>query len=381
MQSRRLRLLSATILLAPMSVLAAPGVGWISALAPVQNGTLIAGQGGLFFVGPDGAVTQRAAREGGFTALAADRSSVGVIYASGSTGGLLRSSDTGRSWQTAGQAGPQSFAVLASGPKVLYGVADALYQSLDGGQNWSRSGMPPDKLISLTVSAKDPTRLLAGTETGLLTSADAGAHWQPTANDAASTAPITLISSEGNGTLWRFGWGPGLQRASAAKMRWTSVNNQFGGQVILQMVRQGKSLVASTNLAKLFVSRDEGQHWKPLAGYPKPTTVAARTGEKLFTANCQVCHGDHGIGQSPQLGTQQTLAPALDETAHAWHHSDEQLEQTILNGLPAPSLMVGWNGRLKPSEAKNIVAYIKSLWTEKALRCQGPKHMDPDCQS
>lgn len=159
------------------------------------------------------------------------------------------------------------------------------------------------------------------------------------------------------------------------------ISNSFGGQAVLQLARESKTLVASTNSAKLFVSSDQGRNWRPLGGYPQAQNPAARRGEKLFSANCQACHGDHGIGQAPVAGVQQSLAPALDEAAHAWHHSDEQLVETILHGLPTPSLMVGWSDRLSAHDARDIVAYMKSLWTERALRCQRPKPMDPNCRS
>lgn len=108
---------------------------------------------------------------------------------------------------------------------------------------------------------------------------------------------------------------------------------------------------------------------------------AARRGEKLFEANCQACHGQRGAGESPHAGLAgQALAPALDATMHAWHHTDEQLRETILKGSPVPnSRMVGWEGRLSGRDADDLVAYMKSLWDERALRCQGPKHMNPGC--
>lgn len=376
-----IRLIGIMAVIFPVSVFAAPDIGWINALAPGRDGALVASERGLFVASPDGNITLRAKREGGFTALAAGPANADVLYASGSSGCLLRSNDGGRRWELASQEGPDSFSILVTGPGVLYGLADALYQSTDGGSHWTRNGATPDKLISLTVSADDSKRLLAGTEAGLLMSDDDGAHWQPVTKDPAQRLPVTLIRSERDGSQFRFDWGKGLQGKGRSARSWTSLNNQFGGQYLLQLVRQGQVLVASTGAAKLFVSRDNGRNWKPLDGYPKPITAAARRGERLFATNCQACHGDHGIGQSPQAGVQLALAPALDETAHAWHHTDEQLVETILHGLPPPSQMVGWTGRLKSSDAQDIVAYMKSMWTERALRCQGPKHMDPDCRS
>ncbi|QID17917.1 cytochrome c [Nitrogeniibacter mangrovi] len=158
-----------------------------------------------------------------------------------------------------------------------------------------------------------------------------------------------------------------------------ALNNGFGGQVILHLARNGDTLTAATSADKLFVSQDDGRHWRPLGGYPAPQTAAERHGEQLYTTNCQACHGDHGIGESPAPG-KTSLAPALDETAHAWHHTDEQLEKVILEGLPSPSRMPAWSGTLTPTDARDLIAYMKSLWDARALRCQGPKHMSPECR-
>lgn len=65
----------------------------------------------------------------------------------------------------------------------------------------------------------------------------------------------------------------------------------------------------------------------------------------------------------------------LDETSHAWHHSDEQLVETILEGLQRTDRMPPRKGLLSRSEAHQLVAYIKSLWSPRIIACQGPAHM------
>jgi len=65
----------------------------------------------------------------------------------------------------------------------------------------------------------------------------------------------------------------------------------------------------------------------------------------------------------------------LNDTSHAWHHSDEQLAQTILQGIQRTNRMPAWKNVLTEKQAYDIVAYIKSLWSPRILACQGPKHM------
>lgn len=70
------------------------------------------------------------------------------------------------------------------------------------------------------------------------------------------------------------------------------------------------------------------------------------------------------------------MAPALDASAHAWHHTDEALQKLILEGSARTSRMAAWkNTGLTENDAHDLVAYIKSLWTQRELDCQGPKHM------
>ena len=64
----------------------------------------------------------------------------------------------------------------------------------------------------------------------------------------------------------------------------------------------------------------------------------------------------------------------LNETSHAWHHSDEQLQQRILEGIP--NQMPAFKGVLSAQQASQLVAYVKSLWSRRIVEhCQGPKHM------
>ncbi|MEE8483071.1 MAG: hypothetical protein V3S46_00605, partial [Nitrospinota bacterium] len=69
-------------------------------------------------------------------------------------------------------------------------------------------------------------------------------------------------------------------------------------------------------------------------------------------------------------------APALDDSAHAWHHSDQNVIETILEGSQQEdSRMVAWKETLSKTDAKNVLTYMKSLWSLRSLACQGSRHM------
>ncbi len=111
----------------------------------------------------------------------------------------------------------------------------------------------------------------------------------------------------------------------------------------------------------------------------KPDPKAAKRGAKIFATNCQYCHGKRGVGEtdipSSLILPGYFLAPALNDSQHAWHHKDEDLIRFILNGSPRTKRMVAFRGTLNVNQVGDVVAYIKSLWSPRSLACQGPKHM------
>jgi len=110
-----------------------------------------------------------------------------------------------------------------------------------------------------------------------------------------------------------------------------------------------------------------------------PDTQAAARGAKLYKQYCESCHREGGVGEPVypwHRGKPDYFpAPALNDSQHAWHHSDEDLVKIILTGSPRTSRMAAWKNVLSENDARNLVAYIKSLWSPRALACQGPRHM------
>ncbi len=102
-------------------------------------------------------------------------------------------------------------------------------------------------------------------------------------------------------------------------------------------------------------------------------------GKKLYEKHCINCHQKDGVGEDfiPDSIRRPGFVTAmpLNETSHAWHHSDEQLADAILKGLRGNGRMPAFKGKISSQDANNLVAYIKSLWSPRIIACQGPKHM------
>jgi mono/diheme cytochrome c family protein len=113
----------------------------------------------------------------------------------------------------------------------------------------------------------------------------------------------------------------------------------------------------------------------------RPDSKSVARGKQLYVTHCVACHKRDGVGE-PTVPwsirrTDFIEAMPLNETSHAWHHGDEQLIAMILDGTArSRTRMPVWRSILSEQEAAGLVAYLKSLWSDRIISCQGPKHMD-----
>ncbi|MDH3389507.1 MAG: cytochrome c [Gammaproteobacteria bacterium] len=223
---------------------------------------------------------------------------------------------------------------------------------------------------------------IAATRQGLYHSVDRGSSWR--AHKTGFGLPATMVETTPDGAVYAFVVTLGLLELDGKTNQWKAINNRFGSQVLQQLssnTRNPSRLVARNHFGQLIVSENRGKDWHKLRGPYRARTEAEKRGQHTYVEKCQSCHGVDGVGETY---TRQALtdkdyimAPALDESAHAWHHTDEQLAQTIVEGSPRTARMpAGKNSGISAADAQDLVAYIKSLWTQRELDCQGPKHME-----
>lgn len=92
-------------------------------------------------------------------------------------------------------------------------------------------------------------------------------------------------------------------------------------------------------------------------------------GQAVYTENCLACHGEGGKGQPGDWRIRgadgRHPPPPLDDSAHAWHHPTAALLWTIREGSPGgQGNMPAWKGKLSEQQMQDVVAYIKSLWSD-----------------
>ena len=93
-----------------------------------------------------------------------------------------------------------------------------------------------------------------------------------------------------------------------------------------------------------------------------------RVGEKVFTANCAVCHGEKAQGAAnwhKRNSDGSFPPPPLDGTGHAWHHSTKILFDMIHNGSKAgEGNMPAWKNKLDKEQIASTIQWFQSLWPD-----------------
>lgn len=111
----------------------------------------------------------------------------------------------------------------------------------------------------------------------------------------------------------------------------------------------------------------------PSASTParKKSFAQVARGSKTFAQSCAVCHGEKAVG-APNWRVRNSDGsfppPALNGTAHAWHHPMSFLENIIVNGSPTGGAMPPWKDKLSEQEIADVIAYFQSLWPDEIYR-------------
>ncbi len=108
-------------------------------------------------------------------------------------------------------------------------------------------------------------------------------------------------------------------------------------------------------------------------------------GRALYEANCASCHGANLEGQPDWQGPGpdgRYPAPPHDASGHTWHHSDADLIAYITLGGEAAlaqmgvrfdSAMPAFGDALSQQDIEDILAYIKSRWSESERAVQSER--------
>jgi mono/diheme cytochrome c family protein len=102
-------------------------------------------------------------------------------------------------------------------------------------------------------------------------------------------------------------------------------------------------------------------------------------GRIVYQRSCASCHGVRGEGEPnwETLNAQGELpSPPHDAEGHTWKHSDEMLYRMVSEGWRDPFnktqrlTMPGFASQLAPQEIREVIIYLKTLWTPEQRQFQ-----------
>lgn len=86
----------------------------------------------------------------------------------------------------------------------------------------------------------------------------------------------------------------------------------------------------------------------------------AAKGEKVFKANCVVCHGDKGDGKGPAAAPLTPKPRNFTDANEMKGIDDARLHKSIMEGRPGTA-MVSFAKTLSAGDVEDVVAYLKTL--------------------
>ena len=172
-------------------------------------------------------------------------------------------------WTANGPDGGNVFAVATAGGVLRIGTTDGVYESADGGANWTRLGDYPRGYWTTDVSTH-PTNasiILASGSDQMYRSVDGGAHWLGTGQSLAHTAfqplsPDDVLATDPNHVA--------LHQSSDAGATWDTVNLPGNvpfpvGDVIGDPIQTHAFYALSYQQPMLYRSVTGGQTWTGLS--------------------------------------------------------------------------------------------------------------------
>lgn len=195
--------------------------------------------------------------------------------------GILTSKDKGLNWEAMEFTGKVDFHLLTSStnnPDIIIGLNQmgtgqfgaGIYKSIDGGEKWEKIepiGMPEDKhqVYSLLVMPNDDSKLLAGTEDGVLISEDGGMTFNVFDNSRLITAMTMIPNSTEIISYSITNEDAGIMISKDLGKSWDKVGLDLGedaASVISVNPKNTDHIAVSTFGTSLFLSEDGGETWK-----------------------------------------------------------------------------------------------------------------------
>lgn len=226
-------------------------------------------------------------------AVAWDPSNPATIFA-GHHGGLLRSTDGGRTWQATAltNADAMGLTISPKAPARMYAAGHGIFRrSDDGGATWTapETAIQGADIHGFAQSPADPDRLYALVMgQGMLSSVDGGVTWTPRSNPGQMMAALA-VSSDGKTLL--MGAGNRVQQSTDDGATWSGSGSALpsGAQVaaLTAVSNDGTAFAGTTN--GLYRRTGTDAQWEPtgLNGTILTVTVNPAQPDNVLAINDQ----------------------------------------------------------------------------------------------
>jgi photosystem II stability/assembly factor-like uncharacterized protein len=277
----------------------------------------------------------------GVFTLATDRTNPETIYAA-TDGGLCKSTDGGTHWRLLPKTGPKELHITGERGKSIHCIAvnpadgnivyagsptGKIYRSADGGQSWSVSfeqkmEAAGGAVCSVAIAPSEPALVLAATsDSGLLISTDAGAHWR--AADAPKNASGAAIAASDPNIIYASFQTDGVWKSIDKGQSWKQISHglpkgmSFSDVAVSPANPRDVYAIGTVGWNGAFYrSTDGGETWKPsstlavdtevdptLPEDPRPASLSTPTNivinplkprELYISANWRSCMSEDG---------------------------------------------------------------------------------------
>ena len=210
--------------------------------------------------------------------IAFDPVIAGRIFFASSTGGILVSTDAGKTLRESNFGfSNRNFTVLTGAGATVYANSvyepgsGGVYRTDDLGLRWSHAGEEPSgqEILSMSAVPDQPSTLYAAGYHGVMKSIDSGRNWtEPKELQSTGEGRIASLAALGAHTLL-IATDRGVYRSTGGP--WQPVT-PAGASGIQTLQRSGKDTVAALSGRKAYFSADGGVTWNA-CGDPGPSAV------------------------------------------------------------------------------------------------------------
>ncbi len=200
-----------------------------------------------------------------------------VIFASTYNEGVLRSSDSGKSWKLSNE-GIKSYLIYQllfdrKNPEILFmgSWGGGIYRSLDGGGYWEeRSRGLENTAVTALLMSPDNTTLYAATNKGVYKGSGGGESWE------SFNAGLTLLDNEvlkcmieipsADTPVFVLGTNRGIYRWIVPEKGWEKAGDDLSLDVTTMTYQSyNQRIFAGTISSGIYISEDLGKRWRPYA--------------------------------------------------------------------------------------------------------------------